>query len=113
MPTLSFRRPFTIIAAATVLTATACGGSSGNGESKKTGPQVATDTADALRNSGAFHVAGSVTDSGKQESIDLQIQGADVSGTLTTQGSPVQLIVVKGQAYAKAPTSFWAQSGVP
>lgn len=107
------RKPLILVAAATVLSMAACGSSSGNGESKKSGPQVATDAAAALRAAGAFHVTGSVADSGGKESIDLQIQGADVSGTLMSQGESVQLIVLKGQAYAKAATSFWTKSGVP
>jgi hypothetical protein len=93
---------------------TACGGGdSGNGEAAKKGPQVATDAANALEQSGAAHAKGSVTSSGQAGDLDLQLQGTDVSGTLTLQGQKIQVISTGGKTYIQAPVSLYTAQGVP
>lgn len=101
-----------IIASASVLLA-GCGGSSDNGEAKKTGPQVASDAAAAIKSSGAFHVAGTMTEAGKASNVDLQIQNNDVSGTITLDGAKLNLIVLNGHAYIKGDSKFWTSNNVP
>jgi hypothetical protein len=93
---------------------TACGGgSSGNGEAAKKGPQVAADAANALEQAGAAHLKGNVTEQGQSGDVDLQLQGTDVSGTITLGGQKVQLISTGGKIYAKAPAAFWSSFGAP
>jgi len=99
--------------AAVLLTACGGGGGSGNGEAAKTGPQVATDAADALEQSGAAHLTGSITEQGQSGDVDLHLQGADVSGSITLGGHQVQLISTGGRIYARAPAAFWSTFGAP
>jgi hypothetical protein len=100
-------------AAAASLVLAGCGGSSDNGEAKKTGPQVASDAAAAIKASSAFHVAGTVTEDGKPSSIDMQIQNNDVSGTMTMQGAKLNLVIVGGKVYIKGDSKFWSSNNVP
>jgi hypothetical protein len=100
--------------AAVALLLAGCGGSQhDNGESKKTGPVVASDSAAALESAGAVHVAGTAPDAGKPQQIDLQLQGTDASGSITLSGTTVMLVALGGKTYANAPASFWAGNGVP
>jgi hypothetical protein len=85
----------------------------GNGEAAKTGPQVAADAADALVRAGAVHMVGTGTSDGQPLSVDLHLQGADASGTVTMAGQPLEIITTAGQAYAKAPAAFWTAQQVP
>jgi hypothetical protein len=98
----------------TAVLVTACGGGdSGNGEAAKKGPQVATDAGNALEQSGAAHLKGRVTEQGQTGDVDLQLQGADVSGSLTLAGQKVQLVSAGGKIYAQAPAAFWSSFGAP
>ena len=92
---------------------TACGGSDGNGESAKKGPQVAADAANALEKSGAAHLTGTGTQDGKPMQLDVHVVGADASGTLTMDGGKVDLVNVGGKFYVRAGGQFWTQNGVP
>lgn len=87
--------------------------STGNGESDKTGSEVAADAADALEQAGAFRVAGTVNSDGQQFSLDMHLQGQDMTGSLSNGGQTVHLILVGGSMYAQAPADFWASQGVP
>jgi hypothetical protein len=93
---------------------TACGGGdSGNGEAAKKGPQVAADAANALEQAGAAHAKGTVTSNGQSGDLDLQLQGTDVSGTLTMQGEKVQIVGTGGKTYIQAPASLYAAQNIP
>ena len=85
----------------------------GNGVAAKTGQQVAADAADALVRAGAVHMVGTGTSDGQSLAVDLHLQGADVSGTVTMAGQPLEIITTAGQAYAKAPAAFWKAQQVP
>jgi hypothetical protein len=85
----------------------------GNGEATRTGPQVAADAADALVRAGAVHMVGTGTSDGQPLSVDLHLQGADVSGTVTMGGQPLDIVTTGGRAYAKAPAAFWKAQQVP
>src|SRR4051812_23034307 len=63
----------------------ACGGSSSNGEAKKTGSEVAKDAAAALRASHAVHLTGQLTDSASKMpiTVDVQLQDDGTKGTFT------------------------------
>jgi hypothetical protein len=92
---------------------TACGGSDGNGESAKKGPQVAADAANALEKSGAVHLTGTGATNGTAIKIDLRLQGNDATGTLTEGSDKIKLIGSGGKLYVQASTGFWTQAGVP
>jgi hypothetical protein len=96
------------------LLATACGSSSsGNGEAKKTGPEVAKDAAAALGASGAVHIAGQGVDSStkKQLTIDAQLQADGTSGTFTLGGTPVNVIEIGNLTYVKTTAAFYESQG--
>ena len=79
----------------------------------RTGPQVAADAADALEQAGSVHVSGTVGTGADAQSVDLQLQGEDVSGTIDLGGQQVELLTVGGVTYFKAAADFWAGSGAP
>lgn len=85
----------------------------GNGEAAKTGPQVAADAADALAAASAVHMVGTGMSDGAPLSLDLHLQGSDVSGTVGSGGQSVDVISAAGQTYAKAPAAFWTAQQVP
>ena len=92
---------------------TACGGSSGNGESAKKGPQVAADAANALEKAGAAHLTGTGTSDGKPMKLDVRVVGADATGTVTMDGAKLDLVNVGGKLYIRATGDFWTQNGIP
>jgi hypothetical protein len=98
----------TLIAAGLLLSA--CGGGPLD---DKAGPEVAAAAADALEAAGAFHLSGTISRGGQAGQIDLQLQGDDASGTLTLEGSEIQLITVGGSTYVQAPLPFWTSFGIP
>ena len=78
----------------------------------RTGAEVAAAAADALEQAGSAHVAGTIgTDAG--QSLDLQLQGEDVLGSITMDGQTIQLLTVGGVSYLQAGADFWTASGVP
>ena len=99
--------------AAVLLTACGGGGGSGNGEAAKKGPQVATDAADALEQSGAAHLTGSITEQGQSGDVDLHLQGADVSGSIALGGQPGPADQHRRQDLRPAPAAFWSTFGAP
>jgi hypothetical protein len=104
-----------VVAGLTALLLTACGGggNDGNGEAAKKGPQVAADAADALEKAGAAHLTGTVTEQGQTGDVDLRLQDADVTGSITLGGQKVQLVSTGGTIYAQAPAAFWSGFGAP
>lgn len=84
-----------------------------NGEAAKKGPEVAKDAAAALLEAGAATVSGSLTVDGEDLRIDLHLQGADLTGTVETGGSAVEVIDTNGVVYAKTQAAFWAAHGIP
>ena len=105
-------RPLTATATigAALLLLTACGSSPLEG---KTGPEVAEAAAAALEKAGSVHVAGTMTTDGQEGEIDLHLQGEDAIGTITFDGTEIQLLNAGGQAYLQAPPDFWSSFGLP
>lgn len=87
--------------------------SSASGLADKSGPEVAKAAADALEGVDAVHVKGDGTSDGQQLALDLQVQGEDLSGTISNAGQTLQIIHTGGQTYAQAPAEFWSSQGVP
>ena len=92
---------------------TACGGSDGNGESAKKGPQVAADAASALEKAGAVHLTGTGKTNGASIQLDLRLQGNDATGTLIEGSNSIKLVGTGGKLYVQASPAFWTKAGIP
>lgn len=105
-------RPSTAPAAlaAGVLLLSACGGDSPL--EGRTGSEVHELAADALEESGAVHVAGTLTEDGEETVIDLQLQGADVAGSLTVNEVELEILGVDGEVFVKASAAFLEPFGL-
>ena len=79
----------------------------------RTGAELATAAADALEAAGAVHVSGTTGTGAEQQTLDLQLQGEDVSGTITAGGQTVQLLTVGGVSWFQGEADFWAGFGAP
>ncbi|RBY92775.1 hypothetical protein [Blastococcus sp. TF02A-30] len=97
--------------AAAALLLTACG--SDSPLEGKSGEEVAAMAADALEEAGAVHVTGTMEQDGEEGEIDLQLQGDDVSGSISLGGVEIGLIVADGEVFMQAPADFWAGFGMP
>ncbi len=102
-----------VVVVAVALSGCGSSGSSGNGEAKKTGPEVVKDAAAALGAAGAAHLAGTETDSStkKPVGVDLQLQNDATSGTVTIAGSRVNIVAVGGADYINTTAAFYEQQG--
>jgi hypothetical protein len=105
----SFTAPAALVAGSLLLTA--CGGDSPL--EGRTGPEVAELAADALEESGAVRVAGTMTTDGQEGEVDLQLQGDDAAGSISFDGMEIELISVGGDVYMQAAPEFWASFGMP
>ncbi|MDP5181073.1 hypothetical protein QOZ88_00335 [Blastococcus sp. BMG 814] len=123
---MRIRRLATVGAAALLLAG--CGGSEDAGTASpattsaaETGSSLAEQDAagvvdaafSALEEAGAAHVVGSMQESGSTQELDLQLQGEDAQGTITMDGTLVELVYTAGGAYVRAPADFWAAFGMP
>lgn len=102
----TFTAPAALAAGALLLTA--CGSSPLEG---KTGGEVAELAADALEEAGSVRLTGSMTQDGEETEIDMQLQGDDAAGTITVQGTEIELISVGGDVYLKATEELLASFG--
>ncbi|MCZ2827556.1 hypothetical protein O2W14_01745 [Modestobacter sp. VKM Ac-2986] len=79
----------------------------------RTGSEVAAAAADALEQAGSAHASGTVGTGAEAQSLDLQLQGEDVSGSITIGDQTVQVLSVGGVSYLQAGADFWTSSGAP
>jgi len=96
----------------TAMLLTACG-SEGNGMAELSGPEVAHRAATALEEAGSATVSGTYALEGQPGEIDLHVQGEDAVGTVTMDGTDVQLLATGGQFFLQAPAAFWTGFGMP
>lgn len=108
MRTRTFTVPAALAAGALLLTA--CGSSPLEG---KNGPEVAGLAADALEEAGSVRLSGTIDQDGEETEIDMQLQGDDAAGTITVQGTEIELISVGGDVFLKATEELLASFGAP
>lgn len=84
-----------------------------NGEQSKTPQQVLADAKSALFNAQAVHVKGTMSQQGRSETLDMQFQGEDTAGSVTTSGITLDIVKTAGKVYVKAPEQFWAKTAGP
>ncbi|TKJ22878.1 hypothetical protein [Blastococcus sp. CCUG 61487] len=99
-----------LLSAALLLTG--CGGDDSPLEGK-TGPEVAELAADALEEAGSVRMAGTMLEDGEEMEVDLQLQGDDAAGTITVDGTEIELISVDGDVYMLASPDLLASFGLP
>lgn len=92
---------------------TACGGSAAHMASGTTGTagrstdQLVAQMKTAVRNAASMHLAGRVTTSGKSTALDLNVlRAGGLSGSITQNGVPLELIGTAGKVYVKATPAF-------
>jgi hypothetical protein len=104
-------RPLAATAAlGATLLLSACGSSPLDG---KTGQEVAEAAAAALEEAGSVDLTGTMSTQGQEGEVDLHLQGEDAIGSITIDGTELQLINTGGQVYLQAPPEFWASFGAP
>jgi hypothetical protein len=115
MGTTPARRRVIALSLTALVCVAGCGSSSGNptnGESSKTGPQVAKDAASALSAVGAIHMAGTLGVDGKPNKIDVQLQSDGGSGSISLAGAQVDFVSVGSILYVKASAAFYVSTSI-
>jgi hypothetical protein len=82
------------------------GGSSSNGEAKKTAAQVVTDAKNAALDASVVHVTGQGTDNGSPLKIDLWIGNGRAKGHLEENGLAFDVVRIGDAAYIKGGSAF-------
>jgi hypothetical protein len=94
-----------------VLLAPGCGGGSkSNGVADKSANEILAATKQAATKAGSVHFFGSIVESGTPLKVDIRIEGTKGgTGSMTIQGSHVDIIRVGNEAYIKGSTRFYKQ----
>jgi hypothetical protein len=97
-----------IVGLTIVLVLAGCGGgSSSNGEAKKSAQEVVTDAQQAAVNASSVHVTGHIVDNGTPLTLDLTlVKGQKGKGTLSEQGLTFELVRVGDTVYIKGSDAF-------
>lgn len=96
----------------------ACGGSSGgggssdNGISSKSPDQIVSAVNAAVNGVNSVHVAGSVSNSGSQTTLNLNLlNGKGGKGSMSQAGLAFKIVAVGNQVYINGSNAFWAKFG--
>jgi hypothetical protein len=87
------------------------GGSDSNGEADKTASQILADARQAARDAGSVAVAGSIDDKGTKIDLDLHIGKKTGTGSITIEGTKVDLIRIGDVVYLRAGADFYERIG--
>lgn len=99
-----------LIGLAVVVALAGCGGSSSNGEAKKSAEQVVADAKKAAVNASSVHVSGNITDNGTPLRIDLTlVKPQKGKGSLAEQGLKFDVIRVGDTVYIRGSEAFLKQ----
>jgi len=104
------RLPLAALALAALVAGCGGGGAKSNGEESKSPSQILADAKKAAEGASSVHVHGSITESGTPLGIDLTIAGSKGGkGSLTVQGSKVDIVRVGDTAYIRGSEAFYKQ----
>jgi hypothetical protein len=103
------RLPLALLLAAVALAG--CGGSTSNGEASKSAPTILADARQAALAADSVRIVGSVHNGGQAISLDLSLAQKSGGGTVTLNGSKVEVIHVGGKAYIRADAAFYRRLG--
>ncbi|HEY7145177.1 MAG TPA: hypothetical protein VH637_13110 [Streptosporangiaceae bacterium] len=114
-----------VLAAGAAIALAGCGGSSGPASSvasataapangKLTADAIIAQLKTAMKNANSVHVAGTVTDSGTSDSLDLAMTTAgSLSGTISSAGTKLEIIEAGSTAYIKVTNGFLKLAHAP
>lgn len=88
-----------------------CGGSGSSGEASKSVSEILADARQAALSAESVHISGTIHDAGQTIGLDLTLGKGDGGGTMTIQGSKVDVIRVGNTAYLRAGAPFYQQVG--
>jgi hypothetical protein len=88
-----------------------CGGSGSNGEASKSASAILTDARQAALAANSVRIAGTIHDAGQTIGLDLNVTKGDGGGTMTIQGSKVDVVRAGNTAYIRAGADFYRQVG--
>jgi hypothetical protein len=89
-----------------------CGGSSSNGEASKSPSAILADARQAALAAESVRIVGAVHNAGERISLDLSVAQGGGGGTMTLDGSKVDVVRVGNTAYVRADAGFYQRSGV-
>jgi hypothetical protein len=99
-----------LVLAGVVLALAGCGGSSSNGEAKKSAEQVVSDAQKAALAASSVHVTGNVTDNGTPLTLDLTIvKDKGGKGTFAENGLSFDVVRIGDTVYIKGSKAFLEQ----
>jgi hypothetical protein len=117
--------------AALLLTGCQSGSNSGGGGPTATPPSVAPSTAadngvaalpadqilqradTAIKGATSYRISGDVKSAGQRATLEFQITGSDLSGSLAMGAAKAELLEVGGQKYVRLNEQFWSMIGDP
>jgi hypothetical protein len=88
-----------------------CGGSGSNGEASKSASAILADARQAALAADSVRVSGTIHDAGQTIGLDLTIAKGDGGGTMTIQGSKVDVVRAGSTAYIRAGAGFYRKVG--
>jgi hypothetical protein len=100
-----------VLVALTASLLAGCGGSGSNGEADRTAARILADAKRAARAAGSFSVAGTIEDQGATIGLDLRVADGGGTGTMTIQGSRIDVIRIGRTLYLRAGARFYEQVG--
>ena len=104
-------RRFALLALAALAVAGCGGGSSSNGEAKKTAAQVVADAKKAALAARSVHVTGAGSDNGQPLKLDLTIGKNGAKGHLQESGASFDVIRVGDTVYVRGDDAFLKKFG--
>jgi hypothetical protein len=97
-----------------VLAAVACGGGpETNGIEDESAAEVLQAAADALENAKSVHVTGTSTSAGQPAEVDLRIQDGSSDGTITIEGTRLEITTVDSSLFVMGDHEALETLGVP
>jgi hypothetical protein len=88
-----------------------CGGSGSSGEASKSGSAILADARQAALAADSVRIVGAVHNAGHRISLDLSLTQGSGGGTMTLDGSKVDVIRVGNMAYIRAGADFYRRFG--
>ncbi len=81
----------------------------GNGEAQKSASKILADAKAATASSKTVRVAGTVVDDGKEISLDLVSAQGSGGGTVTRDGTTINVVIIPPNVYLKADAASWTK----